>query len=159
EAYALGALDAAQARRIAAHISECADCARQAHAYQQAVDFLALDVPLYRASPRLKERVMGGIGAFRPPVYTALFRHRWVAATAASLLVALALGAVVWAVIMSRQVSKLRDDNANLAELTQLDANQRAALLSLQRELSSARNDQQKLSTTLDEQSKLIVLA
>ncbi len=159
EAYALRALDPAQTRRIATHIAECNACARQARAYQQAVDYLALDVPLYRASPRLKERVMGGIGAFRPPVYAAIFKHRWIAASAAAVLFAAAIGALVWAVILSREVSRLKDDNANLAVLTQLDASQRAALLSLQGELSNARNDQQKMSSTLDEQSKLIVLA
>jgi hypothetical protein len=159
EAYALGALDAVTSRRVAAHIADCVDCARQAHAYQTAVDFLSLDVPLYRASPRVKERVMGGIGAFRPPVYAAVFKHRWVAGIAAAVLMALAVGGIAWAVVLSRQVSRLRDDNAHLAELTQLDANQRSALLRMQGDLSSARTDQQRLSSTLDEQSKLIILA
>src|SRR5690349_3091030 len=117
-----------QARRIGVHISECDDCARQARAYQHAVDFLALDVPFYKASPRLKERVMGGVGAFRPPVYATIFKHRWIAASAAAVLFAAAIGALVWAVILSREVGRLRDDNADLAQLTQLDANQRAAL-------------------------------
>ena len=159
EAYALGALDPIETRRIAAHVSECSDCARIARAYQQAVDHLALDVPLYRASPRLKERVLGGIGAFRPPVYAGFLNNRILACAAAFVLLALAIGGIAWAVILSREVGQLREDNAVLAELSQLDESQRAALLQLRGELYSARNEQQRMNTTLDEQSRLLVVA
>jgi anti-sigma-K factor RskA len=160
EAYALGALDPIDSRQVAAHISECSDCARIARAYQQAVDHLALDVPLVKASPRLKDRVMGGIGVYRPRTFAGrILNNRVFAAAAAFALFAVAVGGLAWAVILSREVSQLRDDNTALAELTQLDANQRAALLQLRGELSSAKNEQQRMNTTLDEQSRLLVVA
>jgi len=84
EAYALGALDPIELRRVAAHISECSDCARIARAYQEAIDHLALDVPLYKASPRLKDRVLGGIGVYRPRSFAGrLVANRIFAAAAA----------------------------------------------------------------------------
>ena len=160
EAYALGALDPIESRRVAAHIAECSECSRIARAYQQAVDHLALDVPLYKASPRLKDRVLGGIGVYRPRTFAGrIINNRVFAAAAAFVLLAVAIGGLAWAVILSREVGRLKDDNTALAELTQLDANQRAALLQLRGELSSAKNEQQRMNTTLDEQSRLLVVA
>ena len=78
---------------------------------------------------------------------------------AAFVLLAVAVGGLAWSIILSREVSQLRDDNTALAELTQLDANQRAALLQLRGELYSAKNEQQRMNTTLDEQSRLLVVA
>jgi hypothetical protein len=160
EAYALGALDPIDTRRVAAHIAECSECSRIARAYQQAVDHLALDVPLVKASPRLKDRVLGGIGVYRPRTLAGrLVTNRIFAAAAAFVLLAVAVGGLAWAVILSREVGRLKDDNTALAELTQLDANQRAALLQLRGELYSAKNEQQRMNTTLDEQSRLLVVA
>ena len=160
EAYALGALDPIDSRRVATHIAECSECSRMARAYQQAVDHLALDVPLYRASPRLKDRVLGGIGVYRPRTFAGrLINNRIFAAAAAFVLLAVAVGGLAWSVILSREVSRLKDDNVALAELTQLDSSQRAALLQLRGELSNAKNEQQRMNTTLDEQSRLLVVA
>src|SRR3954467_7988513 len=112
EAYALGALDPVEQRQIAAHIAECSDCARIARAYQQAVDHLALDVPLVKASPRLKDRVLGGIGVYRPRTFAGrIINNRIFAAAAAFVLLAVAVGGLAWAVILSREVGRLRDDN------------------------------------------------
>src|SRR5207248_7043220 len=88
-----------------------------------------------------------------------LISNRMFAAAAAFVLLAVAIGGLAWAVILSREVGRLRDDNTALAELSQLDANQRAALLQLRGELSSAKNEQQRMNTTLDEQSRLLVVA
>src|SRR5688572_147432 len=110
EAYALGALDPIEMRAIAAHISECSDCARIARVYQRAIDHLALDVPLVKASPRLKDRVLGGIGVYRPRTFTGrMINSRIFAAAAAFVLLAVAVGGLAWAVILSREVSQLRD--------------------------------------------------
>ena len=86
------------------------------------MDHLALDVPLVKASPRLKDRVLGGIGVYRPRTFAGrLVNNRVFAAAAAFVLLAVAVGGLAWAVILSREVSQLRDDNTALAELTQLD--------------------------------------
>lgn len=159
EAFVLGALEPAEARRVAAHLRECSECAPIARAYQLAVDQLALSVPYYRASSRLRDRIMGGIGAFRRPVYAGLARNRWLMAAAASLLIAFAIGGIAWAVVVSERVSSLREDNRQLAELTKLDAAQRQALLDLASELNKARTEQRRMSEVLDEQAKILLLA
>jgi anti-sigma-K factor RskA len=158
EAYALGALDAERASQVLQHTSECRDCAAVVRAYKVAVDSLALTVPLYRASPRIKQRIMGGIGVLRLPSLSTL-RRQWWAVGAAAVLLAIAIGGMSWAVVVSNQVSSLKKDNARLAELSELDAEQRQALLNLEDQLNSARNEQRRMSTTLDEQATLLIVA
>jgi anti-sigma-K factor RskA len=159
EVYALGALDDREARRIEAHLETCADCSSIVHAHRQAVDYLALAVPLYHASPRVKERILGGIGVIRETTVRLPFRSRWLAGAAAAVLAAIAVGGVAWAVMLSSEVNQLRQDNQALAELTQLNEEQRAALLKFQNDLNFARFQQRELSTTLEEQATLLVIA
>jgi anti-sigma-K factor RskA len=158
EAYSLGTLDARRARQVAQHVAECIDCSSVVRAYEMAVESLALSVPLYRASPRLKERVLGGIGALSVPAIAMPRRRLW-AGAAAAVLLAFAIGGLAWAIVLSSEVSRLKEDNSRLAELTQLDAQQRAALLQLQGDLTSARNEQRRMSTTLEEQATLLIVA
>ena len=159
EAFVLGALEPDEAGRVEAHIATCDECAQLVHSYRLAVENLALSVTPFRASPRLKQRIMGGIGAVRPFGLPRLFVTRWAASAAAAVLLAFAIGGAAWAIILSSQVEQLKRDNVALAELTELDAEQRSALLRLQGDLYSARNEQRRMSTTLDEQATLLVLA
>jgi hypothetical protein len=158
EAYALGALDGVSARQVSEHVRECRDCESIVGDYQLAVESLALAVPLYRAPYRVKDRILGGIGAFPAPALS-MMRRRWWAMSAAAVLVAFAVGGLAWAIVLSSEVSRLKDDNAHLAELTELDAEQRQALLNLESRLNSARSEQLRLSTTLDEQATLLIVA
>lgn len=160
EAYALGALEPLEQRRISAHLRECpSDCNAIVSAYQVAVDYLALSVPRYHASPRLKDRILGGIGAIRQPIYARVLANRWVAASVAAVLVAMAVGGVTWGTILSTQVDRLQKDNRALAQLTQLDAEQRAKLLKLQGNVNSAQTEQGRMNKTLEELSTLTVIA
>jgi hypothetical protein len=159
EAFALGALEPPERRRISLHIAECKECAAIVQAYQSAVDFLALSVPMYRAAPRLKQRILGGIGVVRRPIYLAALTNRWVASAAAVALIAFAVGGLAWASMLSARVERLQEDNRRLAELTELDAEQRGALLRLQGDLQSARSEQRTMSRTLEELSTLTVIA
>ena len=158
EAYALGILDAASTRRVEEHLRECRDCEDVVSDYQFAVDSLALAVPLYHAPARVKDRLLGGIGAFPAPALS-MMRRRWWAVSAAAVLVAFAVGGLTWAIVLSSEVSKLRSDNERLAQLTELDAAQRQALLSLEGRLNTARSEQLRLSTTLEEQATMLVVA
>ncbi len=115
-------------------------------------------MPLYRAPARVKDRLLGGIGAFPAPALS-MMRRRWWAVSAAAVLVAFAVGGLTWAIVLSSEVSKLRSDNERLAQLTELDAAQRQALLSLEGRLNSARSEQLRLSTTLEEQATMLVVA
>ena len=158
EAYGLGALDTAAARSVEAHIAECEDCAEIVHDYQHAVAHLSIAVPLYRASPRLKARVMGGI-SLNTVAIPAILRSRWVMAAAATVLIGIAVGGAVWASILSSEVVRLKQQNERLITLTELDAGQRAAILQVQSQLTTARTEQERLSTTLDEYATLVQIA
>jgi anti-sigma-K factor RskA len=158
EAYALGALDTADARTVEAHISECRECATIVADYRHAVSHLSLAVPLFRASPRVKSRVMGAISMNTVAVPRVL-RSGWVMAAAAAVLIGIAIGGAVWASILSHEVGNLKEQNQRLIAISELDAGQRAAILQVQSELSSARTEQERLSTTLDEYATLVQIA
>jgi anti-sigma-K factor RskA len=60
-AYALGALDAAEAQTFRAHLEACAVCQDELAAFEQVVDVLPASAPAYRAPRRLRRRVMHAI--------------------------------------------------------------------------------------------------
>jgi anti-sigma-K factor RskA len=62
-AYALGALEPAQADAFRRHMTGCAVCQDEMAAFQIAVDTLAMSPRQYRASRRLRRRVMGAVRA------------------------------------------------------------------------------------------------
>jgi hypothetical protein len=102
---------------------------------------------------------MGGAVGVRPRFALGpLHGSRWFAAAAAVFL-AVAIGGMTWAIMLSRQVTELQDKNGKLTELSQLDSAQRAALLRLQSDLNSTKTQQKQMASTLEEQSTLIVLA
>jgi hypothetical protein len=74
-------------------------------------------------------------------------------------LLAFAVGGLTWAIVLSSEVSKLKADNARLAVLTELDAEQRQALLQLEGKLNSAQTEQERISTTLEEQATFLTVA
>ena len=158
EAFALGVLDDAHERQVANHLSECRECSDIVADYDLAIESLALAVPLHRANIRVKDRLLWGIGAFPAP-FVSMVRRRWWSITAAAVLLAFAVGGLTWAIVLSSEVSKLKEDNARLAELTELDAEQRQALLQLEGKLNSAQNEQQRITTTLEEQATFLTVA
>jgi hypothetical protein len=160
EAYALGALDRTQRLRVETHLRHCEACYGEYRALRITADHLALAVPLYKASPRLKERIMFGIGSFHGSrVGPAFLYSRWTAAAAAAVLLVFAIGGLAWAITLSSEVGRLRQDNERLALLTDLDAEQRAALLRLQSDLNSARVEQREMVNTIEEQATMLVIA
>jgi hypothetical protein len=144
---------------VRVHLEECRPCADIVRAYQSTVAELALLTPLYRAPSSLGNRVMGGVSG-RSFGIVPFLRSTWVSAAAALLIIGFAIGAVVWAVRVSSEVTQLREDNDRLAEVSELDSAQRDALLSgLQGDLNSAKTEQKKLVSTLEEQATLIQVA
>jgi hypothetical protein len=158
EAFALGVLDSARTNHVAEHLTECRDCSEIVVDYEMAIERLALAVPLHRANIRVRDRILGGIGAFPAPILS-MVRRRWWAVSAAAVLLAFAIGGLTWAIVLSSEVSKLKADNARLAVLTELDAEQRRALLQLEGKLNSAQTEQQRISTTLDEYATFLTVA
>jgi anti-sigma factor RsiW len=60
-AYALGALDEAEAQTFRAHLQECAVCQDELAAFEQVVNILPGSAPAYRAPRRLRRRVMNAV--------------------------------------------------------------------------------------------------
>ncbi len=178
EALALRALDSEAEARLKAHILTCIDCESRFQAYAMAAEQLSLVVPMYAPPGRLKERIMGAVeGGKARRHWIPSLRSPWVGAAAAVVVIGLAIGAVAWAMTLSSELTRLHNDNQVLAdevtrlgednnaleELAQLDSEQRFALLELQGDLTSAKNEQEReqerLETTLEEQATLIVIA
>jgi anti-sigma-K factor RskA len=60
-AYALGALEPAEAEAFAQHLKTCAVCRDELEAFQQVVDLLPMTAPAFKASPKLRRRVRRAI--------------------------------------------------------------------------------------------------
>jgi anti-sigma-K factor RskA len=56
-AYALGALEPAEAEAFARHLETCAVCRDELEAFQQVVDLLPMTAPAFKASPKLRRRL------------------------------------------------------------------------------------------------------
>jgi hypothetical protein len=113
EAYAVGALDQAEASEIAAHLAGCPSCRRLARSYESALaalpEALAAASPL-RAHPAVKDRVMRRIDA----VPTGRRRHPWMwPAVAAAAGLALLIS-TSWGLRTSEQLTHERAVNAEL---------------------------------------------
>ena len=160
EAFALRAMEPAEEARMRLHLQTCSECSDVAESYRLAVEQLSLTVPTYRAPVRLKGRILGGAGV-RPSwsMPAMLRRNRWIVGAATAAVLAVAIGASAWAVSLSSEVSRLREQNESFEVLSKLDAQQRDALLRLEGALNSARNEQKKLVTTIEEQATLLVVA
>jgi anti-sigma-K factor RskA len=111
DAWALGALDADDARALEAHIAGCAECAALADGARDGVASLALAVPLVSASPSLKARVMASASLTGPTARVHATSPRWLFAAAAAAIV-FGVGALAWGGYMQTQVSDLQDRNA-----------------------------------------------
>jgi anti-sigma-K factor RskA len=66
-AYALGALEPAEAEAFRAHLETCASCRQELAAFQQVVDTLPLSAPAHRAPAGLRRRVLAEVGVGPTP--------------------------------------------------------------------------------------------
>lgn len=140
DAWALGALDAAEEREVDQHLKGCGACTLEADAAREAAAMLAVSVPLHAASDTLKARVMAAASALRdqpaPSSTGSRFRY-WPAAAAAVAIIGLGLGG--WGVSMRNQLNDLEDDNA-VALAAARDAEDRYATVSTQLVMASDEN-------------------
>ncbi len=156
EAFALGVLNEPEARPLEVHLATCPECAAVLHSYESTIDHLALAAPARRAPAALKGRILDALAgedqASPPPVRQRAFVvGRW-SGLAAAAVVVLAIGALVWAAILSGQLSSVRSDNNRLSAALDRDSLQLAALQGLQAQLQTAQ-------ARLDQQTTLIDLA
>jgi anti-sigma-K factor RskA len=99
-AYALGALDPAEAEEFRAHLKTCAACREDLAAFNQAVDVLPIGVPQHRAPRRLRRRVLTAVQEDARSRRAAPHRRRWsisrpaMAISAFAAVVVIAVGAI-----------------------------------------------------------------
>ena len=111
DAYALGALDLDDARRVDDHVAGCPGCRRLLDEASANAAALALAVPIASAHPALKARVLAMASAIEapPPAYRRSPPRWWLAA--AAVLVAALAGVSAWAAVTQRRVDRLARDN------------------------------------------------
>lgn len=98
-AYALGALEPAEAEAVRAHLETCAVCRDELAAFEQVVDTLPLSAPAHRAPAGLRRRVLAEVDPPAKPAQPSWRRSiaaSWVrpALAAAVVLIVLALVAL-----------------------------------------------------------------
>jgi len=114
DGWALGALDADEARALEAHLATCDDCRAIGDAASETAGSLGLAVPMHSASATLKSRVMASAA-----VLTDIGRPRgkrrlmWPAAVAALLVGAIGLAS--WTAVTQSRVDDLEGRNARLS--------------------------------------------
>jgi anti-sigma-K factor RskA len=106
-AYALGALEPAEAEAFARHLKTCAVCRDELEAFQQVVDLLPMTAPAFKASPKLRRRVRRAIAdephpsaehASRP---RRSWRPEWLPRPVLGVAAGLAVAAVALVIVLS----------------------------------------------------------
>lgn len=118
DAYALGALEKDGARHLEEHVADCLRCWNELNEVQQASALLALAVPLQKADPSLRERILRQAHRKGRPARRAgwplRLRSLWPAAGAA--LGAATVAALVLSLILRAQVNDLQGDRDQLQQ-------------------------------------------
>jgi len=151
DAYAIGALDADEARALEAHLAGCDDCAALLEEARGGATALALSVPLAAPNSVLKARLMASAGILaaraRPPRLS-----RWWLAAAAALALA-STGTVTWSMLMQRRVEGLEGQNAAISA----DASAQAQdLAKVRADLARMSNLKTQLASTISLQDALV---
>jgi len=152
DAYSLGALEKPESRRVEKHLSGCSNC-RLLH--QQAAEtaaLLALAAPLRRASPALRLRLRQRV--LPRPTLSWLPAPRLSWATAAAVLVVVALGALTWGGFLQTQVNDLKTDSDRFAVLYNELERRGETVDVLQKALTDAAFRQENLQSLIQEQDQ-----
>lgn len=125
-AYALGTLSAVDTAAVEDLVRSDRAAAAELESYHEIVDLLALSVPLRRADPQLRTRVMDA--ARRESSRRRSYPSRrdlvvWAAGAAAF------LGALAWGISLERDMARLERQNAVLTSIVETDAKQLARLV------------------------------
>jgi hypothetical protein len=129
DAWALGALDTEDLRRVERHLSECAECPAFADEAREIAGSIALAVPLHTSSSALKAKVMAGAAVLEEVPRArkqAPRRSWWPVAAAAGVVVG--IGLVAWGIYGQQQVDDLEGQNAALSADATADANKFATV-------------------------------
>jgi anti-sigma factor RsiW len=156
EAYALGAVERKEARRLESHLKSCPECRSRSQEAAETAGLLGLSVPLRRADASLRSRLLGRIGvraereeAVRPLLPAWGMRALAFASPALAVVV---VGLVVWTVLLQGQMNDLRDDSDRLAAA---QAEGERGVAQVRQELAAAVDAQQSVFSLVEEQRRL----
>jgi hypothetical protein len=119
-AYALGTLSAPDAADVESLVSTNAAAAADLARYHELVDLIALSVPMRRADPRLRERVLDA--ARRESLARRVRRPRLSRLLPVAALAAVLALTFVWGMSLRATVSDLRSESAALTALVEANA-------------------------------------
>src|SRR3984885_10161088 len=108
-AYALGALEPAEAEAFERHLEGCEECAEDLAEFAHVVDALAMSAPQHAVPSGLRRRVMRSVRS--QPARSRASHRRW-----APLAVGLAAGVLAIAMLASRGSSQVRIVNASVVD-------------------------------------------
>ncbi len=153
--FALGTLSDPDARDAEYLVRTDTLAAREFEAYRDLADMIALSVPLRRADPSLRERV---IRAARRSPSPWRQRHHWRRyMPAAGLAAALALVSL-WAVSLQSTIGDLRSEQAALAAIVEADAKRLDALHQASVGVQQAETLGVRLETALRDQQVILAV-
>ncbi len=148
--YALGTLSAPDAADAEALVASDAEAAADLAAYHELVDLIALSVPLGRADPHLRERVLAA--ARREPR-----RRRFVAPRLRSLLPVAGLAAALlvvslWAVSLRSALHQVQSESATLTALVESNAKRLDSIEGISNADTGSKSLSLQLANALQEQ-------
>ena len=119
--YALGTLSGPVAAEVEALVRSDTSAAEQLASYHDFVDLIALSVPLNRADPSLRRRVLQAARRERRRSSSVAAITRWAPAVAAAAVLAVV---AFWAASIQTTVTDLRDHTATLTAVLEVQARQ-----------------------------------
>ncbi len=153
--YAIGSLEPELERAIALHLAECTPCREVVRDAERLAALLAVSQPVRRASPRLRDRVLGAAGVRRRgPAWRALTFGRAAAGVAA---IIIAVGAFSGMLGLRTQVNALRSQNSDLQRQIDEALSQKVALAALTQKLEDQEAIAAELRETLKSDSELFI--
>ena len=154
-AYSLGSLSGVEQSEVEALVRSDAKAAADLAAYHELVDVIALSVPLRRADPKLRDRVLAAARREVQPVRFGgwpLQRMMTYGAAAAVLIVAF-----LWGMNLQQDLELLRGENVRLTAIVEVDAKRLEALTAPDGQLANSGALMLQLEQALADQQ--IVLA
>lgn len=149
-AYALGTLSAPDAADVEALVATNAEAAADLARYHELVDLIALSVPMRRADPRLRERVLDA--ARRETLARRVRRPRLSRLFPAAALAAVLVLTFAWGMGLRATVADLRSESAALTALVEVNAKRLDAMDGSQNAVQESRALGVQLATALQDQ-------
>jgi anti-sigma-K factor RskA len=152
DAYAIGTLDADEARALEAHLATCDDCAALLEEAREGATAMALSVPLATPNSVLKARVMASAGILAgAPARPQPTSHWWQAA--AAVLALASAGILTWGILMQRRVNDLESQNAIVSDNATAQA---ADLANVRADLARMTDFNTRLASTVSMQDAMV---